>query len=40
MYYGDVGYWPGIVKIGRLDGDLEQIEQQLEVFEATVELAN
>jgi hypothetical protein len=40
LYYGDVGYWPGIVRIGRFDGDPSRIEQQPDGFEATVELAN
>ena len=39
LYYGDVGYWPGIVRIGRFDGNPSQIAQQPDGFEATVELA-
>ena len=29
FYYGDVGYWSGIVRIGRFnDRDIELVEQQ------------
>jgi hypothetical protein len=40
FYYGDVGYWPGIVRIGRFDGDPSRISQQPDGFEATVEIAS
>jgi hypothetical protein len=26
LYYGDVGYWTGIVRIGRYDGSTEAVE--------------
>jgi hypothetical protein len=37
FYYGDVGYWNGIVRIGRFDTSMEQIEHQAENFQATIE---
>ena len=38
FYYGDVGYWNGIVRIGRFtDRDIELIEQQPDGFHATIE---
>jgi hypothetical protein len=40
FYYGDVGYWNGIVRIGRFDdGDLELIERQPDGFDVTIEQA-
>lgn len=40
LYYGDVGYWNGIVRIGRLDAeDMNLIERQLDGFELTVDRA-
>ncbi len=40
FYYGDVGYWNGIVRIGRFnDEDIDLIEHQPDGFEATIELA-
>jgi hypothetical protein len=40
FYYGDVGYWNGIVRIGRFnDGDVDLIERQPDGFEVTIELA-
>jgi hypothetical protein len=40
FYYGDVGYWNGIVRIGRFnDGDIDLIERQPDGFEVTIELA-
>lgn len=37
LYYGDVGYWEGIVRIGRLsDTDLQLIAGQPDGFEVTV----
>jgi hypothetical protein len=39
LYYGDVGYWNGIVRIGRLDpANLELIAGQADGFEVTIEL--
>jgi hypothetical protein len=38
FYYGDVGYWNGIVRIGRFsDRDIELIERQSDGFKVTVE---
>jgi hypothetical protein len=38
FYYGDVGYWNGIVRIGRFtDRDIELIEQQPDGFQVTIE---
>ena len=40
FYYGDVGYWNGIVRIGRLnDGDINLIQRQPDGFEVTIERA-
>jgi hypothetical protein len=36
-YYGDVGYWNGIVRIGRFDNTMELIEQQDHDFHVTIE---
>ncbi|WP_344059449.1 cyclophilin-like fold protein [Microbacterium pumilum] len=38
LYYGDVGYWPGIARIGQFTSDLYPIQQQDEDFTATIEL--
>ena len=38
LYYGDVGYWNGIVRIGRFDdGQLSFVEGQPDGFEVTIE---
>jgi len=38
FYYGDVGYWNGIVRIGRFtDRDIELIERQPDGFHVTIE---
>jgi hypothetical protein len=38
FYYGDVGYWNGIVRIGRFtDRDIELIERQPDGFQVTIE---
>jgi hypothetical protein len=38
FYYGDVGYWNGIVRIGRFDtADLEFIRGQPDGFQVTIE---
>jgi hypothetical protein len=38
LYYGDVGYWNGIVRIGRFDSDqLSLVAGQPDGFHATVE---
>jgi hypothetical protein len=40
LYYGDVGYWNGIVRIGRFDSDqLTLVEGQPDGFEVTIETA-
>jgi len=40
LYYGDVGYWDGIVRIGRLpDEALDLIQQQPDGFTVTIERA-
>ena len=40
LYYGDVGYWNGIVRIGRInEGDIDLIERQPDGFEVTIERA-
>jgi hypothetical protein len=37
FYYGDVGYWNGIVRIGRFDNTMKLIEQQDHDFRVTIE---
>ena len=37
FYYGDVGYWNGIVRIGRFDTTMDLIEHQDDNFQATIE---
>jgi hypothetical protein len=37
FYYGDVGYWDGIVRIGRFDTSMELIEHQDDGFPVTIE---
>ena len=37
FYYGDVGYWNGIVRIGRFDTTMELIEHQDDNFPVTIE---
>ena len=40
LYYGDVGYWNGIVRIGRLNAqDMSLIERQPDGFELTIDRA-
>ena len=39
VYYGDVGYWTGIMRLGEIDGDVQAIARQSGDFSATVELA-
>ncbi len=39
LYYGDVGYWTGIMRIGEIDGDMQALVQRSGDFTATVELA-
>lgn len=37
LYYGDVGYWTGIVRLGRFDGDVDTIRDRTGEFTATIE---
>lgn len=37
LYYGDVDYWDGIARIGRIHGDLSVISDQTGDFSATLE---
>lgn len=37
FYYGDVGYWNGIVRIGRFDTTMELIEHQDDNFQVMIE---
>jgi hypothetical protein len=37
FYYGDVGYWNGIVRIGQFDTTMELIEQQADNFQVMIE---
>ncbi len=39
LYYGDVGYWNGIVRLGRMLGNVDQIIAQTSDFEARIDLA-
>ena len=39
FYYGDVGFWNGIVRIGEFDGEMDAIERQSDDFSVTIELA-
>jgi hypothetical protein len=38
FYYGDVGYFNGIVRIGKFDGHMDAITSQTGDFTATIEL--
>jgi hypothetical protein len=38
LYYGDVGFWTGIMRIGHFDGDIQAVAAQSGDFEATIEL--
>lgn len=40
LYYGDFGYWTGIVRLGEIDADVQSIARQAGNFSATVELAD
>jgi hypothetical protein len=37
FYYGDVGYWNGIVRLGRFDTTMELIEHQDDNFRVRIE---
>lgn len=39
FYYGDVGFFNGIVRIGEFDGEMEEIERQSGDFSVTIERA-
>jgi hypothetical protein len=39
FYYGDVGFWNGIVRIGAFDGEMDAIERQSDDFSVTIERA-
>ena len=39
FYYGDVGYFNGIVRIGQFDGNMDDISNQTGDFTARIELA-
>ena len=38
LYYGDVGYWTGIMRIGEFDGGMQAVADRSGDFSATVEL--
>jgi hypothetical protein len=38
LYYGDVGFWTGIMRIGHFDGDMQAVAAQSGDFDATIEL--
>jgi hypothetical protein len=40
FYYGDVGYFPAIVRLGQFDGSVDAIRHQTGEVAATVELAD
>lgn len=40
FYYGDVGYWDGIARIGTFDSPTDLFANQTGDFTATIELAN
>lgn len=39
FYYGEVGFWNGIVRIGEFDGEMDAIERQSDDFSVTIERA-
>jgi hypothetical protein len=39
FYYGDVGFWNGIVRIGEFDREMDAVERQSEDFSVTIERA-
>ena len=39
FYYGDVGYFNGIMRIGRFDGSVDPLASQAGNFSVTIELA-
>ncbi|WP_396834562.1 cyclophilin-like fold protein [Mycobacterium sp. ITM-2016-00316] len=38
LYYGKVGYWTGIMRVGRIDGDMQAVAALSGDFDATVDL--
>jgi hypothetical protein len=40
LYYGDVGYWNGIVRIGQYDGNTESVQGLEDGTAVTIERAN
>jgi hypothetical protein len=40
LYYGDVGYWTGISRLGEIDGDMHAVAEQSSDFTATIELTD
>lgn len=39
LYYGDVSYWDGIVRIGSFEGGRDVLRRQQDGFQLTIELA-
>jgi hypothetical protein len=39
LYYGDVGYYPGIIRIGRFDGSIDALADEDDGFRARLERA-
>jgi hypothetical protein len=39
FYYGEIGFWNGIVRIGEFDGEMHAIERQSDDFSVTIERA-
>ncbi len=39
FYYGDAGFFNGIVRIGEFDGEMDAIERQSDDFSVTIERA-
>jgi hypothetical protein len=37
LYYGDVGYWRGIVRLGQMDADMDEIRRQPDGVRVTIE---
>ena len=40
LYYGDVGYFAGIVRLGEVVGDISVIRDRVGPFDATIDLAD
>jgi hypothetical protein len=40
FYYGDVGYFNGIVRVGQFEGSLDAITRQAQDFVATIDIAD